>query len=216
MPSVRAVLLDLWDTTAWGEAPPEEELLTTLLGVSDTVLFDAFERTRRYRGTGGPSTIEESLAAVVDACGVELDRDTVRQIADTHVAWLRRGAHLYDDSLPVLRELRRRGMATAIISNCDHFTRPVVEALGLEDEVDTVLLSFEVGAMKPDAPVYEEALRRLTVDASRAVFVDDQPDYCDGAAAIGMRAFTIDRHGPDVDPGEHCLIRDLYQLLELV
>ena len=216
MSSVHAVLFDLWDTTAWGEVPPEEELLTTQLGVSDTVLLDAFERTHRYRGTGGPSTIEESLAAVVDACGVELDRDTVRQIADLHVAWLRRGVHLYDDTLPVLRELRGRGMATAIVSNCDHFTRPVVEALGLEDEVDAVILSFEVGAMKPDAPIYEEALRRLTVDASRAVFVDDQPDYCDGAAGLGVRAFTIDRHGPDVYPGEHFLIRDLYQLLSLV
>ena len=216
MSSVQAVLLDLWDTTAWGEVPPEEQLLTTRLGVSDAVLFDAYERTRRYRGTGGPFTTEESLAVVVDACGVELDRDAVRRIADAHIAWLRRGVHLYDDTLPVLRELRGRGISTAIVSNCDHFTRPAVEALGLEDEVDAVILSFEVGAMKPDAPVYEEALRRLVVDASRAVFVDDQPDYCDGAAAVGMRAFRIDREGPDLDPGEHLVIRDLHHVLELV
>lgn len=60
-------------------------MLTTQLGVSDAVLFDAFERTRRYRGTGRPSTTEESLAAVVDACGVKLDRDTIRRIADAHI-----------------------------------------------------------------------------------------------------------------------------------
>lgn len=146
---MHAVLLDLWDTTAWGEIPPEEERLATQLGVADAVLFDAFERTRRYRGTGGPSTTEESLAVVVDACGVELDRDAVRRIADVHIAWLRRGVHLYDDTLPVLRELRGRGIRTAIVSNCDHFTRPAVEALGLEEEVDAVVLSFEVGAISP-------------------------------------------------------------------
>ena len=216
MAATRAVLLDLWNTTAWGEIPPEAERLTTQLGVAEAVLFDAFERTRRYRGTGGPSTTEESLAVVVDACGVELDRDTVRGILDVHIAWLSRGVHLYDDTLPVLRELRGRGMRTAIVSNCDHFTRPAVEALGLEDEVDAVLLSFEVGAMKPDAPVYEEALRRLAVDAEQAVFVDDQPDYCDGAAALGIRAFRIDRDGPNLDPDEHLVIGDLHQLLQLV
>ena len=60
-----------------------------------------------------------------------------------------------------------RGIRTAIVGNCDHFTRPAVQALTLEDEVDALILSIEVGAMKPDAPVYEEALGQLTVDAHR-------------------------------------------------
>jgi len=58
---VHAVLLDLWHTTAWGEIPPDERL-TTQLGVADAVLFDAFERTRRYRGTGGPSAAQAFFA----------------------------------------------------------------------------------------------------------------------------------------------------------
>ena len=116
---MRAVLLDLWDTTAWGEIPPEEELLTTQLGVADAVLFDAFERTHRYRGTGGPSTIEESLAVVVDACGVELDRGALRRIANVHIAWLKRGVHLYDDTLPVLRELRGRAGPISCETCCE-------------------------------------------------------------------------------------------------
>lgn len=216
MAATRAVLLDLWNTTAWGEMPPEEERLTTQLGVTEGMLYEAFERTRRYRGTGGPSTTVESLAVVVQACGVELDRDAVRWIAEVHIAWLRRGVHLYDDTLPALRELRGRGMRTAIVSNCDHFTRPAVDALGLEDEVDTVLLSFEVGAMKPDAPIYEEALRRLAVDADQAVFVEDQADYCEGAEALGIRALRIEREGRDPDPERQPVIRDLRALLQLV
>ena len=94
-----------------------------------------------------------------------------------------------------------RGIRTAIVGNCDHFTRPAVEALGLEDEVDALILSFEVGAMMPDAPGHEEALGRLVVDAAQAVFVDDQPDFCDGAVALGIRTFRIDRDGPNLDPG---------------
>src|SRR3989337_1566241 len=200
MAATRAVLLDLWNTTAWGEMPPEEERLTTQLGVTEGMLSEALERTSRYRGSGGPSSTVESLAVLVETCGVELDRDAVRRIAKVHIAWLRRGVHLYDDTLPVLRELRGRGMRTAIISNCDHFTRHAVDALGLEDEVDALLLSFEVGAMKPDAPIYEEALRRLAVHADQAVFVEDQADYCEGAEALGIRALRLQREGREPDP----------------
>ncbi len=216
MSSARAVLLDLWDTTAWGEMPTEEERLTTQLGVSEGMLYDAFELTRDARGTGEYGSPEEDLASVAQACGLALDPDDVRRITDVHIAWLKRGVHLYDDTLPVLRELRGRGMQTAIISNCDHFTRPAVEALGLEGEVDTLILSFEVGALKPDPIIYRVALERLHAVAADAIFVDDQAEYCDGAAALGMRTFRIDREEAGLDPNGHTAIRDLHELLDLM
>ena len=217
MSSVRAVLLDLWDTTAWGEMPPEDERLTKQLGVSEGMLYDAFELTRDARGTGEYDSPEEDLASVAQACGLALAPDDVRRITDFHISWLRRGVHLYDDTLPVLRELRDQGMRRAIISNCDHFTRPAVEALGLEDEVDAVVLSFEVGALKPNPAIYRVALERILADASETIFVDDQTGYCDGAEALGIRAFRIDREGSDdLDPNGHTHIRDLRQLLELI
>ena len=44
--------------------------------------------------------------------------------------------HLWDDSIPTLRELRARGLRTAIVSNCDHATRPIVDDLGLAFSAD--------------------------------------------------------------------------------
>ena len=99
---------------------------------------------------------------------------------------------LYDDSLEVVRALRADGVPTALVSNCSHNTRPIVDRLGLEREFDAVVLSFEVGAMKPDPAIYREALTRLgDPDPARSVFVDDQVRYCDGAAAIGLQTFLI-------------------------
>ena len=56
---------------------------------------------------------------------------------------------LYDDSLEVLRKLRSRDVPTVLVSNCSWNTRPIVDRLGLEAEFDAVILSHEVGAMKP-------------------------------------------------------------------
>jgi putative hydrolase of the HAD superfamily len=91
-----------------------------------------------------------------------------------------------------VRALRARGVGTALVSNCSHNTRPLVERLGLEEEFDQVILSVEVRAMKPDPAIYRITLDRLGVeDATRAVFVDDQTSYCDGAAAVGLQTYLI-------------------------
>jgi putative hydrolase of the HAD superfamily len=113
-------------------------------------------------------------------------------------------------------ELRARGVKTALVSNCSHTTRGIVDRLGIAEAFDDVVLSFEVGLRKPDPEIYREALRRLSAEPARTVFVDDQPEYCDGAAAVGIETFLIDRSG-DIMPDEngHRVIRDLRALLSV-
>jgi HAD superfamily hydrolase (TIGR01509 family) len=120
--------------------------------------------------------------------------------------------HLYEDTLPVLAALRARGARTALISNCSHSTRPVVERLGLDEVFDAVILSFEARAMKPDPAIYRAALDALGVNDPRgAVFVDDQPRYCDGAAALGIETRLILRPNEDApsDTRGHRVVTDL-------
>ena len=98
------------------------------------------------------------------------------------------GLRLYEDSLPVVRELRARGVKTALISNCSHDTRPAVDRLGLDEEFDAVILSFEVRRAQAAARDLPGGARASGMSRPRAaVFVDDQPAYCDGAAALGHR-----------------------------
>ena len=60
---------------------------------------------------------------------------------------------------------------------------------------DTLVLSCEVGSAKPAAEIFRYALDRLGVTAEAAVFVDDQPGYCAGSMAAGIRAVQIVRAG---------------------
>ena len=53
---------------------------------------------------------------------------------------------------------------------------------------DAVAFSYEVGAIKPDARMYETIAERLQVEPYECVFVDDQPRYVDGAKSAGMQA----------------------------
>ena len=210
-----AVLLDLYDTIArthWGQL---SDRITAELGVNKADLFRAYELTRAARGVGTYESARGDMTAIVEAAGVDPDPSLIARLLDMERAFTETGVELYEDSLPVVRELRARGTRTALISNCSHSTRPIVDRLGLDEEFDEVLLSFEVGIHKPDPGIYREALRRLgDVAPERSVFVDDQPPYCDGAAVLGIETFLIDRSGDGTpDLNGHRVIRDLRALL---
>jgi len=218
---VRAVLLDLYDTLVWTEWPRLRELIEDQEGVSRVDLLAAFDRTRAERSVGAFGSMEGDFRAVLEAAGVQGAGERARSLAKVATSFLEDGVHLWEDSLPVLRELRARGIGTAIVSNCDHGTRPVVERLGLDAETDAVVLSFEAGVAKPDAGIYRIALDALGAREEEAVFVDDQARYCDGAAALGIGTFIVLRHdaapGEGVSrPGGHAVLRDLRSLLDVL
>lgn len=186
-----AVLLDLYDTLVWSDWPTWQARFADLLDIPHDAMGQAFGRTRAARSVGANPDIEADLTAVIRAADVDPADDLVTEVLQLEHE-LAGSVRLYDDSLEVVRALRAQGIPTALVSNCSHNTRPIVDRLGLEREFDTVILSFEVGAMKPDPAIYREALSRLgDPDPSRSVFVDDQVRYCDGAMAVGLQTFLI-------------------------
>jgi putative hydrolase of the HAD superfamily len=220
--AIGAVLLDLYDTLAWTEWPTMRAELEERFGISEVELLRAFTTTREARSIGAYGSAEGDLAAVLEAAGVQADADLVHELNEARArALAENGVHLWEDSIPTLRELRGRGIVTAVVSNCDHATRPIVDDLGLEREVDAIVLSFEVGAAKPDPGIYRSALDALGARAEEAVFVDDQAAYCEGAEALGIRSFLIVRE--DADPaegvglaGNRRVLHDLRSLLDVV
>lgn len=218
----RAALIDLWDTLAYAGWGRQLAGLEEQAGVPAARIQQAFVQTRPARSIGTYADVEADLAVVLAAAGLDPSPEALAQLVQMEAAFLAENARLFDDALPVLRRLRSRGIRTAVVSNCSHSTGPVVDRFGLEDEVDAVVLSFEVGVAKPDSAIYLAALERLGVGAADAVFVDDQDEYCAGAEAVGMRALLLRRDDPGEGPIEGFptgptsfeVIRSLEELLD--
>lgn len=212
-----AVLLDLYDTIVWSEWFLLRDAIARRIGVDERLLLKAFESTRPARGVGTFADADGDMRAVIRAAGGDAGDDAlIRELVELERTELARGVHLYDDTISTLRALRAEGVKTALVSNCSHSTRPVVDHLHLEREFDVVVLSFEARAMKPDPAIYRAALERLAVvDPGRATFVDDQPGYCDGAAAVGIATRLILRPNEDIpdDRHGHEVVTDLRSLL---
>jgi putative hydrolase of the HAD superfamily len=101
---------------------------------------------------------------------------------------------LYEDALPTLDDLRRRGLKLGLLSNTSRDLPAFVAHHGLD--VDAVLTSHAHGKTKPHETIFRAMLERLEVAPEEAAMVGDQPeDDIAGARAVGMRAVLLDRDG---------------------
>lgn len=91
-----------------------------------------------------------------------------------------------------VRLLRQRGFGTAILSN---LPRPLGEALrarpGFLDHFDHITFSYELGLIKPERGIYEQAVQGLVraglaADGSEVLFLDDRPSNIEGAIEAGL------------------------------
>jgi FMN phosphatase YigB (HAD superfamily) len=214
-----AYLLDLYDTLVSADWRSWWAELRELTGATDDQLAAGYEQTRRARNEGAFESPDDEMRAVLAAGGIP-DPDGAL-IATLVRAETSLGARVmvFDDAMPTLDALRAAGARTAIVSNCNSGTRETVERLGLDAAVDTVVLSCELRASKPDPRIYQAALDELGVGAADAVFVDDQTAFCDGARAVGIDTRLIVR--ADATPNEgfapstngHTVITGLAELL---
>ena len=86
-----------------------------------------------------------------------------------------------------IRSLRTH-VKTGVISNAWSGLRDYMVRHKFEDAFDHLIISAEVGVVKPIAEIYLLALEQLKVSPSEAVFVDDFIENVEGARAVGMSA----------------------------
>ena len=101
---------------------------------------------------------------------------------------------LYPDVLPALRELRAAGLRLGIISDWGSNLLPIIEGLGLDQQLDFVLASGAEGVSKPDPAFFRLAATRAGVPPGEALMVGDsyRADV-EGARSAGMAAVLLAR-----------------------
>lgn len=82
---------------------------------------------------------------------------------------------------------QRKVRKTGLISNAWSGLRPWIVSQGFADAFDEMIISAEIGIVKPNPRIYQQALQALGVAPQAAVFVDDMLENVLAARALGMR-----------------------------
>jgi putative hydrolase of the HAD superfamily len=222
---IEAVLLDYGHTLIYFDERPHSALVDAYEKVN-RMLADTLEREvpaahvmiekvsravddeiQRDYAAGRPEEVE--IAAIYDVAlrglGLELEPALIERVMELEQEGWLSSVHVGPDVVVTLKELRRRGLRLALVSNAAYLPRLMKEqlaALGLASYFDAVTFSSEVGVRKPHLAIYQDALDKVRVEPSRALFVGDRVrEDVQGPKELGMRAVLTREWRQEDDPG---------------
>ena len=198
MSGYRAVIFDFFGTlTRSVKRGPQHADIARRLGCDPDVVRSVLDRTFHSRARGTFGSAEATLRFVTEQAGGRPRRAQLEEAVPARVNALKADTKLRPDAVSALTEIRNRGLATALISDCTHELPAFLPSLPVAPLLDAQVFSIEVGVCKPDPAIYLTACRRLGVQARDCVYVGDGGSHeLTGAAAVGMTPVRLD--APDL------------------
>ena len=139
--------------------------------------------------------MEQRLSTIYDIN----DPDKLYELCKIFMEPILATSRLYDDVLPVLRELKRRGFIVAVLSNTpwgcpSSIWKTELTRYGLSEYIDAAVCCYDVGWRKPDPRPFKYLLEMLKAQPEECLFVGDDPRWdIEGPKALGMKTLLIDR-----------------------
>jgi putative hydrolase of the HAD superfamily len=124
---------------------------------------------------------------------------------------------LYPETTETLAALRSRGLRLGIISNFDSRLFGLLDGLGIAHFFDPVVISTHIGAAKPEAAIFLQALAHQGLQPDEALHVGDsyEADIV-GARGAGLTPVLVDRRSRNQTTDVTLKVRSLQELLAIV
>ena len=144
-----------------------------------------FGHTDNQRCQLGEITAEQHWANVAAELG--LNANEMQQA----LAEFFGGDQLDYQLVETIRQLKGK-YCTAVLSNYMTNLRPrITDEWQIDDAFNHLIISAEVGLMKPDPAIYQRVLEVIGYEAHQAVFIDDFIENVEGARAVGLHAILF-------------------------
>jgi putative hydrolase of the HAD superfamily len=228
---IKAVFFDLYHTLL-GYDPPREELQAEALrefGIEieadalrrPLVVADEYIYAEHSRRSLGQRSKEERQAVweqyeriLLNEAGIEADDRLVMRLLGK-MKGFELNQVLFNDVLPTLNALKKRGLILGLISNVDQDITSMLEKLGLTDLLQVVATSLDTGFNKPSPEIFQEAAKRAGVQADEAIFIGDQYQIdVVGAGRAGMKGILLDRADYFTELNDCPRLQSLSQIVE--
>jgi putative hydrolase of the HAD superfamily len=192
---IKALLIDLFDTLVYIR---EEYYLRWREEMARHFHLDAGEfrdfwwKQAHDRFLGKIGSTEAMLDLAASRFMFRLSAQDRDALAARELEELLLHSRLYPYTLETLQIMKREGFLLALVSNATYNARPLLEHFGLSSLFEALIISCEVGVVKPDTAIYEMALRALDVSPQESLFVGDGAcQELDGAHEAGMVTLRI-------------------------
>ncbi|MEB1808821.1 MAG: HAD family hydrolase [Bacillaceae bacterium] len=145
------------------------------------------------------------------------DRLTWEELLQDYINEFKNSCVPFANLTQMLDELKRSNLLLGIITNgYGQFQMDNIEALGIREYFDVILVSEWEGIKKPDREIFERALKKLNVLPNESIFIGDHPENDVYAAQnAGMKGiWKKDPHLNQVDTDY--IVEDLAEIPLLI
>ncbi len=228
---IKAVFFDLYHTLIHHD-PPYNESLSRIMGefgikitaeklrlpvaAADEFIYKEISRLglnqRSHEDKMG--LFAKYHAVLLKEAGIEVSAELIRHniIGMQQIDFKR---ILFEDVLPVLKQLKQKGFTLGLISNVDSDINPLLEKLGLSPLLRVVVTSQDGVYHKPQPQIFARAASQAGVKVEESVYIGDQYEVdVLGAVGAGMQGILLDRNSHSPEDIKEPVIKDLYQLVE--
>ena len=128
------------------------------------------------------------------------DRNLAQELADRFMNSRRRFHRLFDETLPVLENLKGKYCLGMLTTGASDLQREKIVGAGVRDYFDSIVVSGDYEIGKPDKRIFEITLSKLGVEPHEAVMVGDSlRSDIQGAISAGIRNVWVNRTGKTND-----------------
>ena len=226
----RAVIFDLYGTLVDELRYPHAQEVkyrqwaseaATILGVSTEEFIGAWSDTVPQQSVGEINTSCEAYALICDALNIDVSDGQLKRAVAVGLQYVNYALTPRADVVETLASLRDGRASIGLISNCLADTSKLWPSTPFAPLFDVVILSCEVGKMKPDPGIYRLACNRLGVRPSDCLFIGDGgSSELTGASNVGMHAVLIrapdDTENGDREDWQGTRISSVAEVLNLV
>jgi putative hydrolase of the HAD superfamily len=193
VPAYRAVLFDFFGTlTRSVQRGPQHAEIARSLGCDPEAVVGVLDRSFRARARGLFGSAEATLRWVSEQAGGRPTQAVLRSALAARVDALEADTRLRPDAVTALYALKRRGLATALVSDCTHELPAFLPRLPVAPLLDASIFSVEVGRCKPDPLIYLTACMELGVRPEECLYIGDGGSReLTGATEVGMTAIRL-------------------------
>lgn len=151
--------------------------------------FQPLWRSTEAERTVGTMTFEDVVTKILEENNC-YSEEILKTITDKRTAVKEECfKHLHGEIIPMLKELKERGIKIGLISNCFSEEAVVIRKSILFPYFDGVCLSYEQGVQKPDKEIYRRCMEQLDVTPEECVYVGDGGSFeLETAREFGMTA----------------------------
>ena len=166
----KAYIFDLWNTLIVKKGRKETDMVSEHFGLDRNEVHEWIRISSVGKNAREKYRVFELLCMENDIEFTERDKSFVDELYDEYL----RECEWIEGAKELIVSLKEKGYRVGILSNTTDLSHSVLEHFDLDKMVDHVVLSCDVGYLKPDPRIFQSILDEMNLKNNEVVMIGDK------------------------------------------